>query len=307
MANVRNMPAALIVNTRSRKGAAFFKAARQVLRDEGFNLVGIYPVRRPRELVATAKKALDEDGAELIILGSGDGTVSEVVDVLAHHRATLAFLPLGTTNNFARTLGIPLDFDGVIKTLLDGKTARVDLGLVNDDYFANICAAGLSASIARMVSHQQKRWLGRTAYALTGVRALLKQRPFQAEITDETGKMRRVTAWQIVVANGRFHAGRPLDDSAHITSGSLVVYSIEGASRLGMLRALVGYVLGNDRQLPHVRYAQVKTVSVATDPVQTVEVDGELKAVTPFTAKLAPGALKIIVPKNFQNNGEYKD
>jgi len=299
--DVKKLPAALIVNTRSRRGAHLFKEAQDALEAASFNLMAAYPVRHPNELIVTVEQALS-DGAELIILGSGDGTVSEVVDSLAHHKAILGFLPLGTTNNFARTLGIPLGLKDALLTLSTGKVAKVSLGLVDDDYFANVSAIGLSASIAKMVTNTQKRWLGRLAYAFTGIRAIMRQRPFSAVLTEANGKTRSITAWQIVVANGKFHAGRQLSKRAHIARDSLTVYFVEGTSRWALISAMLGYWLGVDQQLKHVTYFETRSVKITTDPVQQMEIDGEVKTETPIHATLAPGALKIIVPKTFDDN-----
>lgn len=297
--DIRKLPAALIVNTHSRRGAALFDQAHSALESASFNLVAAHPVRRPDELISTVEQALS-DGAELIILGSGDGTVSEIVDSLAHHKAVLGFLPLGTTNNFARTLGLPLNVEGAIQTLQTGKIVKVGLGLVNDDYFANVSAIGLSASIAKMVTNAQKRWLGRMAYAITGARAILRQRPFTAQLKMANGTTRTISAWQIVIANGKFHAGRPLSKDAHIARESLTVYFVEGTSRWQLLSALVGYWMGSDKYLRHVTYLETTSVEITTDPIQRLEIDGELKATTPVQVALAPASLKVVVPKNFK-------
>jgi len=298
--DVKKLPAALIVNTRSRRGAELFDQALDALKAESFNLVAIYPVRHPDELIATVERALAE-GAELIILGSGDGTVSEVVDSLAHHKAILGFLPLGTTNNFARTLSIPLTVDGAIKTLHTGKVAKVGLGLVDDDYFANVAAIGLSASIAKMVTNTQKRWLGRSAYLVTGIRAIARQRPFKATFKTAEGTLKDISAWQIVIANGKFHAGRELSKNAHIAKERLTVYYVEGASRWQLISALIGYWLGTDAQLKHVTYFETSSIEIKTEPIQRLEIDGELKAETPIRVRLAPAALKVIVPNHFSD------
>lgn len=295
---VKKMPAALIVNTRSRRGAALFEKALKMLQAESFNLVAVHPVRNPSELIQTVEQALG-DGAELIILGSGDGTVSEVVDSLAHHKAVLGFLPLGTTNNFARSLGLPLSIEGAIKTLHTGKVMRVGLGQANDDYFANVSAIGLSVAIASMVTNKQKRLLGRLAYAITGIRAILRQRPFRAELKTAEGNIKSISAWQIVVANGTFHAGRRLSKRAHIAKETLVVYIVEGATRFQLLIALFGYWLNIDNRLRHVTYFETRSIRITADPVQSIEIDGELKASTPVRVSLAPGALKVIVPNHF--------
>ncbi|HEX6416625.1 MAG TPA: YegS/Rv2252/BmrU family lipid kinase [Candidatus Saccharimonadales bacterium] len=298
--DIKSLSAALIVNTRSRRGADLFDQALNTLKAESFNLTAVYPVKHPAELIATVERALSE-GAELIILGSGDGTVSEVVDALAHHKAILGFLPLGTTNNFVRTLSIPLTVDGAIKTLHTGKVAKVGLGLVDDDYFANVSAIGLSASIAKMVTNTQKRWLGRFAYLITGIRAIARQKPFKATLKSAEGTLKNISAWQIVIANGKFHAGRELSKGAHIAKERLTVYYVEGTSRWQLISALVGYWLGIDAQLKHVTYFETSSIEILTDPMQRLEIDGELKAETPVRVRLAPAALKVIVPDHFND------
>jgi diacylglycerol kinase (ATP) len=110
--------AALIVNTRSRSGERTFFQALDRLQELGVTLGPTYAVRDPARLPETVRDVLDDDsGYELLILGGGDGSVSSVVDFLAHHDITLGLLPLGTANDFARTLGIPSDIEGACQTI----------------------------------------------------------------------------------------------------------------------------------------------------------------------------------------------
>ncbi|MWK32618.1 hypothetical protein GEV43_00060 [Actinomadura sp. J1-007] len=119
--------AVLLVNVRSRRGRRLYGTARRMLREAGLEFAQVFPVNDPsrlRELFADAL-ALEPD---LVVVGGGDGTVAEAVTHLAHRDVALGVLPLGTTNNFARSLELPLDLAGAVRTLRDGKVADVDVG-----------------------------------------------------------------------------------------------------------------------------------------------------------------------------------
>ncbi len=125
--------AALVVNTRSRSGERLYPRALAQLRDLGVPVVASYAVPEPARLAQTVREALCGN-PDLIILGGGDGSVSCVVDLLAGQDTVLAVLPLGTGNDFARTLEIPFDLRHACELIVHGKVVDVDLGLVGQDY-----------------------------------------------------------------------------------------------------------------------------------------------------------------------------
>ena len=174
--------AALVVNTRSRRGRRFYPSVRARLQAAGFSLLGSFPAGRAGGLGASLVAAMDLH-PDLLVVGGGDGTISEAARCLAYHDIALGVLPLGTTNNFARTLGIPLDVPGAIGVLAAGKVADVDLGKAGEAVFANLVSTGLSSQVAAAVPHQLKRVAGRAAYPLTALAALPRHRPLRASIT----------------------------------------------------------------------------------------------------------------------------
>lgn len=99
---------ALVVNVRSRRGRRHFAQVRERLQAAGLDLVGIWPVSDPADLPDSLASAAS-CGADLVVVGGGDGTLSEASHQLAHRDVCLGVLPLGTTNNFARSLGLPLN------------------------------------------------------------------------------------------------------------------------------------------------------------------------------------------------------
>jgi diacylglycerol kinase family enzyme len=141
--------AALVVNTRSRRGAAYYSEAKSQLTRLGLILDADFSVRNPTKLIGIVGEAVDQ-GHKFIIVGGGDGTIGSVVDHFAYTRVLFGVLPLGTANSFARTLGIPLDLGGAIDVLINGKVADVDLGKINEDYyFANGSSIGMPAVVGK--------------------------------------------------------------------------------------------------------------------------------------------------------------
>jgi diacylglycerol kinase family enzyme len=91
--------------------------------------------------------------------------------------------PLGTANSFARTLGIPLDLTGAIDVLVNGKVANIDLGKINEDYFANGSSIGMPAIVGRATPHSPKKWPGRGAYAQVAAYKFIRFAPFGCIVT----------------------------------------------------------------------------------------------------------------------------
>ena len=293
--------AALIVNTRSRTGERTFFQALDRLQDLGVTLGPTYAVRDPVRLPETVRDVLD-DGSEyrLLILGGGDGSVSSVVDFLAHHHVVLGLLPLGTANDFARTLGIPSDIEGACQTIAAGKTVDVDLGLAGDNYFVNVASVGLGVEATRALSPWMKKSVGPLAYPAVAIKAFLSHEPFSARLTFPDGDHEPVEherLLQVAVGNGRFYGGGlVVAPESGIDDRNLDVYAIE----LGRHRDLIGvarYLKSGDfiRNESVTQY-RTERVRLETDPELAVNIDGEVVTRTPQDFSVAHNALKVLVP-----------
>jgi YegS/Rv2252/BmrU family lipid kinase len=297
----RHKRAALIVNTHSRKGGKLYPEAKRQLEAHGFKLVASYAVKHPKRLNETIAKALSYK-PDLLVVGSGDGTVSEVVDHLAFADTALGYIPLGTTNNFARSVGIPLDVAGAIDTIVNGQVNDIDLGVAakpdngEKDYFANVASIGLSVEVAANVPHKLKRKVGRIAYVLTGLRVMLSHRPFKARIT-ANGRTRSIRTHQLVIANGRSHGGRVIARDVDIDNKQLTIFRLGRKGRWELVKSLVRFSLHQNRSTSEKNYLTTPLATVATDPVCAIEIDGEIKSHTPATFSIAPDALYVMVPK----------
>lgn len=309
--------AALVINSRSRRGRRLYGRARRLLREAGLEFVHVFPVTDPtrlRELFADVL-ALEPD---LVVVGGGDGTVAEAVGRLAHRDIALGVLPLGTTNNFARSLELPLDLPGAIRTLAvgrpaGGKVADVDVGWFEstgdphgagpggdrEHIFANMVSLGLSVQVAEHVPHALKRFAGRPAYALTAARLLRGHEAFTARIKID-GETREVRTHQLNIANGAHHSGQRIARDASPDDRLLAVYRLGDERRLRLASATARHVLtGRWRTLAEDAFLTTAEVEIETDPPMRVDVDGEIRGRTPVSIRLRGNALRVIVPRTF--------
>jgi YegS/Rv2252/BmrU family lipid kinase len=294
---IRSVPreAVLVVNAHSRKGEDLFREARRLLEAAGIHLTAAHAVRDPRRLKQRVDQAVS-DGAPMVIVGGGDGSLSCTVDFVVHHDCVFALLPLGTANSFARTLGIPLDLEGAVRTIAEGKRRRIDLGVINGDYFANCAAMGLSPMIGDSVPHRLKRWLGRFGYLVWAVWCLIRFRAFKLSVDDGNEK-KTVWATEVRIANGRFHGGVELVEGAEVDSGEIVVHAVVGRS----VGRLVWNWFATMARLP-ARQTTVEEFSgtrlrLDTKPRLPISIDGEVLAKTPAVVEIAQRAIEVVVPK----------
>jgi YegS/Rv2252/BmrU family lipid kinase len=295
----RDRRAVLVVNAHSRRGKRLYAAARSRLHGAGFDLLAAYPVDRPAELERTLHTATDLR-PDLLVCGGGDGTIGAAARHLAHRDMALGLLPLGTTNNFARTVGIPLDLDEAVAILRRGKVVDVDLGLAGDLPFANHVGVGLSADVMLKAPRRLKRVTGRLAYPLTALALLTRHRPLRTTVRAD-GREHSYTTHQLYVANGGFHAGRPITADTDADDKLLVAYPVGGPGRRDLLRTTArNAATGHRRSLGDEPFLAVGgELWVETDRPARVEVDGELCGHTPLRIGLDANALRVMGPADF--------
>ncbi len=296
--------AVLIVNTRSRRGRHRYVEALRLLIKAGVGFVQIHPVHDPARLPEVFERAL-ELKPDLIVVGGGDGTLKEAVRHLAYRDVALGLLPLGTTNNFARGLWLPLDLRGAVEVIRSGKVADVDLGEFDPktgepvETFANMVSLGLSVQVAGSVPHLLKRYLGRLSYLLTALWKLPRHHAFKASLTIG-GKEQEVVTHQLNIANGSHHSGRVIAKDASPDDRLLAVYQLGDDARLQLMSATARHAAtGRFRTLAEPSFLTTNAVEVVTDPPMAVDVDGELRARTPVSVRLLPNALRVLVPREF--------
>ncbi|MFE1291036.1 diacylglycerol kinase family protein [Streptomyces sp. NPDC058751] len=265
-----------------------------------------------------AARALRE-GAELVVVCGGDGTVRTVADALAGSGVPLAVVPCGTGNLLARNLGLPLSPTAALEAALDGVPHRLDLGSIEGDglpatRFAAMAGAGLDAAMMERTDPRAKAALGWPAYALAGIGTLRTPRMRVTIRLDGAPAFRR-TARMVLVANvAAVQGGVTLLPAARPDDGLLDLLVLDPRGPGGWLRALRTLLRG--RVTPRrpstartltaeggrhdgvpVEFFTFRRAELTFDTPRSRELDGD--PVGPgrrLTAEVRPGALTVLLP-----------
>jgi YegS/Rv2252/BmrU family lipid kinase len=295
--NLDDKKIALIVNGKSQRGRSLFRHAKTLLTDNQIELDQAVCVRKPEEIKQNVQ-SLVSSGIDMIIIGGGDGTISEIVDFGVKEDILFAILPLGTSNSFARSLNMPLDLENAVKVIKSGNVKQIDLGQIGDDYFANTANIGLSVEVNRSVNNDFKRNFGRLAYLPVAIWNLLTFQPFDVTITSSIG-VSKYKCIEMLIANGQFQGGIPLALNANLGSGKLILKMFLCNNWKDKVNLLGYWFLSlfrhniRNRRIKQFGFDQVK---IETREPMYVDIDGEAGIKTPIDVSVAEGVLSIIVP-----------
>lgn len=293
------MRASLVVNAGSRIGDRAFPEILERLCDAGVEVDVSYRLRDAARVPDTVREIV-ADGCDVLILGGGDGTVSSVVDVLAGTGTALAILPLGTANDFARTLEIPADLERACSVVASGEIVDVDLGLAGGNHYVNVASVGLGVAVSEALSPRLKRTAGPAAYPLAAIKAFRRHEPFAARLSFPDGDHEAVELdrlLQVAVGNGRFYGGgNVVAAGAGIDDRALDVYAIELGRRARLLGVVPRFRSGEFVHRDDVHHYRTARVRLETDPELPINLDGEVEARTPELFQVAGNALHVVVP-----------
>ena len=213
------MRIALLANPDAGSGEAA-KVGR-MLRQRGAE-VARFGLDRAAELLASRP--------DRVVVAGGDGSVAPAAEAAAAAAVPLAVVPVGTANDFARALELPLETEAAVELAVAGRrTRRLDLGRMERRAFVNAASAGLSPLAARK-ARGLKPALGSLAYALAALRVGLTARPLGCRVWADRTPAFSGAAWQVTVAvTGAFGAGA--DVGADPADGMLDVVVIEEGPR----------------------------------------------------------------------------
>lgn len=221
-------------------------------------------------------------GADLVVAAGGDGTLNEVVNGLSEDfgKARLGLIPLGTGNDFARSIGVPDDLEGALAVLERGEARAVDVARATIGEtcrcFLNMSVGGFSGEVSERASEAKDRW-GPLAYMRGAIGALPELKGFLTTIILNGGETLRLETFNLVVANGRYVAsGIPAAPKAVLDDGLLDVV-ISPMTTLPQLAVLIPQVLlGRHLESDLLLFRRATRLEIECDPPMAFNVDGEL-------------------------------
>lgn len=286
--------AALIINKKSRYSEDDLVAGVELLRKRNVHILKMIKTADPQEIAGIIERCTDS--IDRIILGGGDGTMNHAAGIILRSGLTLGILPLGTANDLARTLGIPLSMEAAFQVIAEGKVRRIDLGRVNGRLFFNVAHIGLGAEVTHRISREDKNRWGALAYIRVLLTILKENRSFRVHL-ELDGRQRDFRVIEIAVGNGRHYAGGlTVSEEAEIEDGELHLYVVKPRSLWRMLLALPAFRKGKAER-EWIRYLNGKRIFVRTHRSLPVAVDGELVTRTPALFEVLAGALPVFVPE----------
>jgi diacylglycerol kinase family enzyme len=270
---------------------------------EGFRAAGLQArvqVMQHGSEIAPAVEAAVRQGAEMVVAGGGDGTVSAVAAGLVDTGVTLGVLPMGTLNHFAKDLAIPLDREQAIAAIARGRRVDVDVGEVNGRVFINNSSLGLYPEIVRDREQRQRRLgHGKWRALLEASIAAARRYPVltvQVEVEGQT--LLRRTPFVFIGNNEYTMEGFEIGGRAALDRGQLSLYLSHRTGRFGLLRLAVMALFSRLDQARDFDVLTAREFVVKTGHRRLrVATDGEVTMMeTPLQYRLRPGSLRVAVP-----------
>ncbi len=224
---------------------------------------------------ATLAHEAAERGVDAIVALGGDGTVNEVINGIAGFDIPLGVIPLGTANDFARQVGIPLDADHAMDIILRRNPVRIDTGEVDGRRFLNASVGGVGAEATAETATESKDALGMFAYAITGMRKLAALTP-RAMRFHGPDFSHECECLAFTIGNTRSTGGGTMiAPRASVVDGLLDLCIIGAMPRSDFVALALRLRRGEHVGDPGVTYVQLPCVTVEADAPITVNVDGE--------------------------------
>ncbi len=240
---------------------------------------------------ALAREARDK--GETVAAMGGDGLTGAVAGELSGTDGTLAVIPGGRGNDWARKLGIPSDPEAAVGVLAAGAVRTVDVAEADGVTFLGIASAGIDSDV-QVIANKTRLPLGGQVYLYGTLRAILRWRPAHWTVTLD-GETRTFTGYSVAVCNsGVFGGGMYLVPDASVEDGLLDVVLIAEAGRAHYLVNLAKVFRGTHvRDVAYTRL-RAREVSFSADRPFTAYADGDPIADLPATFRVVPRALRVL-------------
>ena len=285
---------ALLVNPSAAGGRALRRlpavTAELDLLGAGYRVVETRDIEHAQEAAGEAVGA----GETVATLG-GDGFVRPIAGVIAGGPGTLAVLPGGRGNDFARVLGIPSDPEGAARVAVNGAERMLDLAEVNGTPFIGIASLGFDSE-ANRIANAARLVRGNLVYVYAALRAVAAWKHARFTIVVD-GERHELTGWSAGVCNSKAYGGGMfVAPHAELDDGKLELVAKAATSKLRFLRDIPFLFNGRFLELPSTRAYQGEEISIDSDRPFDVYADGDPLARTPATMRVRRQVLRVIVP-----------
>ncbi len=236
-------------------------------------------------------------------VAGGDGTVMQVVDAMKDLGLDypIAIIPVGTGNRLAKNLGIPVTIRGAVDVAMGSTTQRVDIGKINDTYFALMAGAGLDADIMHHVLPEEKKALGVWAYIWQGFQRIWFT-PTARFVIEADGKAFVKHGIGVIIANAGNLLGPyfTLTPGAKVDDGLLDLCVLQSRGRFDYAALVTDVLLQVSQDNPGSQsglfHCRAREFVIRSTPILRAQADGDVIGTTPLVIQAIADAIEIVVP-----------
>lgn len=263
---------------------------------------GISITHKSGDATRFARRAIS-DGADVIAVYGGDGTVMEVAQAVMNGNVPMAILPGGTANLMSVELGIPKNLTKAAQIIVDPKSIirRVDMGQVGERQFMLRVGMGFDGKTVQYADRELKDRWGIMAYTIAGLKVMADKPYAKYRITVDGAEFISDGYTCLIYNAGNIGVpGKSASKKISVSDGLLDVFLMVDAS-IKSLNALADSVLDIDNQSEAIKIWQGREISIECDPPQPMQGDGEIWGETPISARVLPGVLPVLVKPNLDD------
>ncbi|HLZ59989.1 MAG TPA: diacylglycerol kinase family protein [Ktedonosporobacter sp.] len=234
---------------------------------------------------------------DVVIAAGGDGTVHAVARGLIGTQSALGIIALGTMNNLAHSLNLPVTIEEACAVIATGETHAIDAGLINDQFFLEVVGVGLEAALFAVAEEVKgPGFLVTLGGLFKGLRILLAFQSAPLRISFDEHRRRPYTAIQVTICNARYYGAHfELVPRALMDDGLLDVVIFKQFNKLDYIRHALSISQGRRTYQPRIMHRQVTSVRISAKHPLEIQADGRSCGQTPATVTITPGALRVRV------------
>lgn len=291
----------LIINpTAGRERAKYHKENLRRQLESMFDDVELRETEQAGDATLWAKEAA-LIGFDAVFSMGGDGTLNETINGLAQANKPIdfGFIPLGTINDLARALNIPLHPEVAIDILPHCKTVKVDIAKANDRYFINTIATGIMPEAVGHVSIEQKTRLGSLAYFLTGIKAMQAHETSLFKITTPEGSSVYRSPLIVAMLTNSVGSFRNLAPQARVDDGKIWLGIFKDFNYLDLIKVIPEFLSGQPltSELMTLKALEEVRIELLSDHPLSTNMDGDSGPSFPLDIKVLPSFLSVYVPE----------
>lgn len=250
---------------------------------------------RSADHVTELARECAERGDERVLVAGGDGTIHFAARGLIHSDTAMGVLPVGSGNDIARSIGLPLEAGPALNVIANEHRRRIDVGCVGSRIYCCVLGVGMDSDALERINASRLLKRGKLLYTWAALRTLLTYRPELMRITWGNRTLEEEVVFAAATNTGTYAGGMKIAPDADVADGRLDLCVVKSASLPSLLASFARIARGDGERSSAVVADQTARVKIETERPMAVTLDGELTDLTtPIEARALPGALCVL-------------